>query len=215
MNANRIVVVPGLLALAFLLNGRLVQGQEATRGVTPPADKRPCLVCGGAYHEEMEIIQYQGRWVFLCEGPCRQAWEADPDLFFAQLQGQGALFGEEQVIPGQIHYGWFYFGLYVLAGLVCGALCSYMAISRGMAATGWLAAGLLLNVIALLILAVFVKKPLLENIPKGARKIPATANPVLCPECKGENHPSAERCAQCGHALTPTVKAETNVIKSH
>lgn len=214
MIAIRIIIVFGLLALAVPRNDRFVCGQDAPGDSASRVAKRPCLVCGGAYREGMDVVQYKGRPVYLCSGLCRQAWDANPDQFFVKRQSQSALFGEEQVVSGQVHYGWFYFGLYVLAGLVCGAFCSYMAVSRGLAASGWLMGGLLFNVLAVLILAAFVKTPVLRDIPRGARKIPATANPIRCPECNGENHPSADHCVHCSHTLTPTTKAETNVIKS-
>jgi hypothetical protein len=206
MTRNVTLVCGFLLFILLPSDRRPLFGQDA--GVA----NRPCLVCRGDDQAKMMKLQHEGRWVHVCNGMCHEKWLKDPDTFFTALQSQSALFGEEQILPERMHFGWFYFGVYILAGLLCGALCSFMAVSRGKAGLPWLLAGILVNVLAVLYIALVVKSPVLQNAPDGMGKIPSTPNPVICPECQNENHPSASNCLQCGHALIPTAEGEIKAV---
>ncbi len=112
--------------------------------------------------------------------------------------------------------GWLVFGLYVLAGLLAGAVCSYVALDRGLPAWGWFFAGLAANVVA--VAAVMTRGraagatggPAGSGLSKpGMTKIPTTPSPVACGHCGERNHPAASACASCGHALEPAFEPET------
>jgi hypothetical protein len=104
------------------------------------------------------------------------------------------------------------FGLYVVTGLVAGAACAYLAVGRGLAPIPWFFAGLLANVIPLIVILTRHGADLSRfpaGIPRGLSKVPTTLSPRFCPPCGAENHPAARRCLECGAPLEPTVEPET------
>lgn len=134
-------------------------------------------------------------------------------LFLATARANAALFDEKAMPAGrQMTFGWLWLGLYVLAGLICSALCGYVAVCRGLAPMPWFFAGLVGNVVGLA-LVMSVRRgdtaALPGGIPRGFAKVPTTRAPSACPACGVTNHPSARRCTGCGASLSPTVEAET------
>lgn len=200
----------------------------AARPAAPPAaelgwqvlDRRvgegeQCLVCGQRI-DGIDIVEvrYQGRTFFVAE-PMLPQFEADPEAYFRRIQARSALFDEAAVRARPIATGWLVAGLYVLAGLICGALAAYVAVGKALAPLPWFVAGLLGNVVGL---GAVIARPtgdasaLPAGVPAGLAKVATTRAPAPCPACGALNHPSAAGCASCGASLTPTVRPETERV---
>ena len=181
-----------------------------------PGDGEQCLVCGERiYGEDVVEIRYQGR-TFHVAKPLLGDFEGDPARYFAKLQARSALFDEESLAgPRPMALGWFWLGVYVLAGVICSAMCGYVAVCRALSPLPWFFAGLAGNV-AGVVLVMFVPRgdesALPAGIPRGLCKVPTTLNPKACPSCRVTNHPCAERCGNCGSPLTPSAVAETRRV---
>ncbi len=177
-----------------------------------------CLVCGELVHgDEVVELRYKGRRFYVAT-----KWLAelrkDPDRYFNKLQPRSALFDEEAYqTAAPTPAGWLYFGLYVLVGLLCAAVCGYLAVNRGLRPIPWFLAGLVgnvLGVLALLCLGSGDPATAVAGIPKGLAKVPTTHNPRPCTSCAHLNHPSAAACAQCGQLLQPTAQSEVTRASS-
>ena len=197
-------------------------GGSSWAGSTLPQDLsvegEHCLVCGKEMPSADHVRLHRGRTVNLCSADCAGAFEADTEGFFASLQPKAALFQEPAAPAGPLGRGWFTFGLAVLAGLIFGALTSYLAIHRGHAPRPWFFAGLLLNVLGL---ALLLTRPrgtgaegLPAGIPDGLRKVPTTRDPVPCSRCGHGNHPSAGRCGACHATLSPSAPSEVEAARA-
>lgn len=174
-----------------------------------------CIVCGGSAVGEMYVEQFKGRWIAACQGECSEHWAANPDQFFLKLQSRGALLDENSLSEQKASNGWLYLGLYVLLGLIFGAMCAYVAVTNGHGAVGWFFAGLFLNAAGLIAILIKGQGDLSKHptgVPAGFAKVPLTYTPVRCQTCGEENHPSAPICSQCGEKLDPTVIAETSKL---
>ncbi|MCH9650735.1 MAG: hypothetical protein K0U98_21070 [Deltaproteobacteria bacterium] len=182
---------------------------------TKSAEGEACLVCRQAIRDgEVVEVLYKGRR-FHVSSAMMGAFEEDPERYFRLLTANSALF-DEQALEGspsepQSHLGWLAFGLYVLLGLICGAICGYLALARGRRAVPWFFAGLAVNGIA--IGALLLSPRLLSSSPEpvrgGLTKIPRTRTPVACAQCGTLHHPAAAACAGCSALLSPSVEAET------
>lgn len=172
--------------------------------------RTPCRVCNDPIGASGVTVVHKGREVHVHVGECLEHWQAEPQRYFAALQPRAALFDEEALTHGQLRLGWLIVGVYVLAGLVCGAGCAYLAVSRGRSPPAWFLAGLVGNAAALLALTTLGGRvpggPL--GVPRGLRKVPTTRAPVRCSACGAGNHPSAGQCSHCHAALEPRVAAE-------
>jgi YHS domain-containing protein len=178
-----------------------------------------CIVCDAPAPAGALTTDYRGRRVTVCNETCKATFLGDPDEYFsrqAHRDARGALFDEHAPAnqtpqDRSLVSGWMWFGLYVVAGLVCGAAAAYVAMSKGIAPLPWLFAGLALNVVGL---ALVVAKPrgdlsrLPQGVPAGMAKIATTYAPAKCPKCGAENHPSARSCIACGAVLTARVESE-------
>ena len=170
-----------------------------------------CIVCQAPATPGALTEIYKGRRITVCNERCLAAWHEHRAELFPLLQARGALFDEEAMDERSLMSGWMWFGVYVLAGLVCGAIAAYVALGKGLAPLPSLVAGLLLNVVALALVAARPRgdvSNLPEGVPDGLRKVPATYTPLPCPKCGHENHPSARACARCGAALAPQLESE-------
>lgn len=174
-------------------------------------DGEQCLVCGNAIHEgQVREFRYKGRTFWVSEKMVGE-FEADPDAYFKKIQARAALFDEGSMPERQISGFWLGFGLYVLIGLLAAALSGYLAVGKGLEVRPWFAAGLLLNVFAVVAVALKPRAAvdLPAGIPGGLAKVPVTRQPASCPHCGAPNHPAAAVCASCGGALQPNVEPET------
>lgn len=184
---------------------------------TEEIERRPgsgeiCLVCDQAIHDEDIIeLRYRGR-TFHVAAKMLEDFEDDPEAYFKKLQARTALFDEGAVVDRRMASGWLFFGLYVLLGLLCAAICGNIAISRALPPIPWFFAGLLGNVAAIFVLLATPRgdpTALPAGIAAGLNKVATTRTPIACPSCGSSNHPAAEACSHCGQALTPNIQAES------
>lgn len=177
-----------------------------------PGEGEQCLVCSQSIDDETAVaIRYKGR-VFHVKESMLEEFRSDPDAYFRQLEARSGLFDEQAVGRRPPWTGWLVFGVYVVAGLVCGALAVGLALRRSRRALPWFFAGLVGNVLALI--ALLLAGPAAggpRTLPAGLAKIPSTRAPLPCPHCGAENHPSASACTTCGGAIAPVVSAETGL----
>ncbi len=182
-----------------------------------PGKGEICLVCDHPIDEDQTcvLIQFRGRTVTVNKVNL-EAWRADPNRYFNKLpsRASGALFDEGAVMPDQMGGtpSWVFLivGLYILAGLMMGGACSYVAVSRGHPPMPWFLLGLFINGIAMVMLLSkgqgHAAAP--AGVPSGFKKVPATHTPTPCPGCGATNHPAATSCSGCGAGLNPAFTSE-------
>ena len=210
-----------LLALAALLPDLVpaTHGQATSQGWTSPEwvvlDERPgagevCLVCRKpVFDENVFELRYRGR-TFHVGAPFMGDFEQDPRKYFSRIEARSALFDENATGQRPMAFGWMWLGIYVLAGLLCGAGCAYVAVTKSLAPIPWFVAGLVMNVAALVAVGIYPSgKASPFGVPGGLRKVPMTRAPVSCPACSAPNHPAGARCTGCGASLEPGCVAET------
>ena len=182
---------------------------------TQPGQGEQCLVCGLPILDANAVyVRYKGR-LFPVTERLLDDFAADPDRYFSQLQVLGALFDERAPAETPPHQFWLFLGLYVLAGLVAGGACGYLAVCKGLPPVRWFFGGLVVNVAAIAVLLCMHKSrdfAAPAGIPAGLCKVPTTYAPVYCPHCGAENHPATGACSGCGAAMQPSVTAETDRI---
>jgi len=175
-------------------------------GKLRPGDR--CTVSDQVMDYNDVVLLVQGRRVPLK----RQAVDIfleNPEKYFSKLEPKSALFTEDMNKGKPMSLDWFYFGIYVLIGLVFSAITAQISVGKGLSPIPWFFAGLIFNVFAFL--AVLLMKSEEDvNVPEGLVKVPLTADPVTCPVCGFENHPSAKNCSRCGNNFTPTKKSEVD-----
>lgn len=180
-----------------------------------PGEGEECLVCRQPIEGEAAVeIRYKGR-VFYVKESMLDEFRADPDGYFQRLQARSGLFDEAAMEGPPMHRGWFVFGLYVAVGLLFGALCASLALGRGRRPLPWLVAGLLGNVVALVVLLMRTSGS--DSAPGTAAlgalgRVTVTRAPRSCPTCGASNHPAATSCSSCGVALEPQTLAETDLV---
>jgi hypothetical protein len=189
-------------------------GQILAHRVTP----RPgeiCVVCNKPIGANDLVYLVGGQRVPVHRVNCDAQLHADPSKYLAKLKPRGALLDASSVSV-QTSYDWLYFGFYVLAGLVFGALAAHRAFHVGRRPLAWLALGLLGNLPAYVVLLVLPKRQVraLAGIPPGLGKIASTYAPQACPNCGAENHPSARECSACRAKLNPTMQSEAARVSS-
>ena len=212
------------LAVFLLLFPRATMGQEPDFNIVaePPGmsvlDQRggqgeQCLVCDQrVFGKDVVEVRYQGRIFHVAAGEMFQLFINDPELYFRKLRARSALFDERSVGRSSMNWGWLGFGLYVLLGLVVGAVCGYQAVKKGLSPVPWFFAGLVGNgaVLAVLLNSADQRDARAPaGIPSGLRKVPVTYTPMVCNACGANNHPSARLCSGCGADLEPSVEPET------
>ncbi len=112
---------------------------------------------------------------------------------------------------------WFWVGLYVLAGLVFGALSAHRALQTGNRALLWFFVGFLFALPGYLLLLTRPKQKMSTpaGVPAGLKKIGTTYEAQPCPGCGEMNHPAASECIGCGGKLTPRVASEVERAGLH
>ena len=201
------------LALFFVVSRTLV-GQETGRDIARCAVVKPragetCIVCDKAIGAKDRVYEVEGQRVPVHRGVCEAAFAAYPERFLARLKPRGAFLGAEPNLTPHIWWGWFAFGIYVLLGLVFGALCASRAVNHALRPWPWFLAGFFLNLFGFLAL---VTRPAgdssMAGLPRGLVKVPTTSSPRACPRCGSMNHPSATSCIGCGNKIEPLVISE-------
>lgn len=167
-----------------------------------------CLVSGILLDSTGVVFVYRGRRVSLHQDAVG-IFLKEPDVFFSKLQPRGALFQEDESFS--LGLSWLFLGIWVSLGLICGAVSSHLALKRGRSAGFWFAAGLMLNIIALVTL---LSRPSDDSrtLPERLGKIHQTSDPAACPSCQAPNHQTARLCSFCGGRLEPTLESETQRI---
>lgn len=198
----------------------VVAGPAAAQAPRRSLAGRECLLCPNPLGNSDTSVTHRGRTIYLHAGACEAHWrdytEEDRDKSSIRLQARGALFDETALhAAAAVNWGWLIFGVYVLFGLVFGALCAYLAVARGHGPIPWFFLGLFFNLLALI--GIFTKakgdiERLPAGIPAGLRKVPTTRAPSYCDGCGAENHPSAVKCGACGGVLRPSAAAKTTMV---
>ncbi len=211
------------LVLAFVLGGFVLLGQTTSGSPsgkpkqllakTVPAEKGDrCIVCNTPLTADDAVFVIEGRRVGV-----KKAMEAEflsnPWAYINRLKPSGGLFGGEAAPPGGVSDVWMYAGIYVLLGLVFGAMAAHRALDTGQRAVPWFLAGLFLNLFAYLALVVRGTDRESPGRYSGVVKIPVTVEPVLCSKCDALNHPSATRCSKCGGSLQPSMNSEVTSLR--
>ena len=168
-----------------------------------------CLVCGKPTGKDDVVYLVNGHRVPLHAQVCYAAFNKNPYKYLAVIKPQGAFLGS----GGEAHevsFGWFFFGIYILIGLVFAALCAQRAVSTGHNPAAWFGIGLVLNAMGYLLLLAQPRGTVYApaGVSGGFHKIPVTYSPVACPRCGTPNHPSARTCANCGAKLEAKIVSE-------
>jgi hypothetical protein len=187
----------------LIVNGRVL-GYEV-----PSRPDEFCIVCRRSIGKAGVVYLVNGQRVPIHVSDCYARFRRNPLAYLASLQPHGAFLGagsETQNLP----WGWFVAGLYVLAGVVFGALCAHRALGAGRNPAAWFGAGLALNIVGYVWLLARPKLAIESpgGVPEGLGKTPASLGPQPCPRCGRMNHPAATQCADCGAQLQPTVSSE-------
>jgi hypothetical protein len=150
-----------------------------------------------------------GQRVVVHRGACLVGLQARPAHYLALLQPRGAFLGAEGG-GAMLSRLWFLFGLYILLGLIFGALCAHRALHSGHDPAAWFGIGLALNVLGYAALLTRGKREVFApaGVPAGLHKFASTYAPHPCTACGRANHPSAAKCACCGAALQPRFVSE-------
>ncbi len=166
-----------------------------------------CPVDGEPVDDGRFVVLWHGRHYFMDRDECVRMFMGNPEAYARKVEPRAALFSAPH--PSRPTFGpnLFYFGLYVVLGILSGGITAYVAVQKGLNARTWFFAGLLANVIAVAMVATCRGQEILFR-KKGLCKTPQTYEPVPCPNCGRSNHPSATRCAGCDHLLAPTVSSE-------
>jgi len=176
----------------------------------PPKDGEICALCNRPIGADDPVYLVHGQRVALHAAEMAEPGAAARlQTLLAQLRPRGAFIGAESA-PAQLSAGWFLFGIYVLVGLLFGALCAHHALHTGYNPITWFFAGLVFSLPGYLVLLTRPKQEVVApaGIPSGLRKIAATHAPAACPKCGTENHPSAAQCLGCGASLQPQLTSE-------
>jgi hypothetical protein len=181
------------------------------------SDEKPeyCILCGKLHWGGDHTVAYKGREIALCSAECagefeKHRKEGTLDPITAKIEPRAALFQEDSNSKARLSDVYFAVGFYVLLGLVCGGLASYVAVQKGLPGGKAFALGLAANVIGL----VYVWTRPSREMPftsAGLTKIPSTRDEQPCPNCERSNHPSARTCIACGSALEPGAPSEVRL----
>ncbi len=182
---------------------------------TPTHEGEICVACGKPISAHDPTLLIRGQRVPVHAHNCLDVFMKAPEHYTAQLEARSALFSA--TAPSEASHtlsrGWFFLGLYAVAGLIFSAVCAQRALAMGLPIVPWFFAGLFLNAVGyLLLLMRRPREPIRypAGVPRGMGKVSATYAPEPCPHCGGTNHPAAEKCAGCGSLLQPRVASEVS-----
>jgi len=208
----------GFILLVLPLWPAVIAAIEPPVRLPPDPNELPssfhCPVDGEPVEDGRYGAVWQGRRYFMDREECLQMFLRNPEPYAREIEPRAALFSAPN--PGRSTYGpfFFYFGVYVVLGLLSGGVTAYVAVQKGLDARFWFFIGLLLNVIAIVAVVNCQGQEVLFQ-RKGLCNTPQTHEPDSCASCGRLNHPSATRCSGCGQPLEPTVKSEVTLAGSH
>lgn len=209
----------GILVLAAAAQAQPSQPPKETKvslpSTTPSHEGEICVACGKPISSHDPTFLIRGQRVPVHEQNCLDVFLKAPEHYTSQLEARSGLFSA--TAPSEpshaLSRGWFFLGLYAVAGLIFSAVCAQRALAMGLPIVPWFFAGLLLNAVGyLLVLTRRPREPVHypAGMPRGMGKVSATYAPERCPHCGGTNHPAAETCAGCGSRLQPRVSSEVS-----
>ena len=199
------------LAISHALVGQEPGGKNMAYPVVEARAGETCIVCDKPIGAKDRVYEVEGQRVPVHVGACDNALRRNPEHFLARLKPRGAFLGAEPSLGPNITWGWFAFGMYVVLGLVFGALCAYRAVNYALKPWPWFLAGFFLNLFGFLALVTRqVGVSSLAGLSPGLVKVPATYSPRPCPRGGKMNHPSAASCAGCGYKIEPLVTSEVS-----
>lgn len=186
----------------------VVDGKVAGKAVEPRSGEI-CLVCNLPIGDGDVAYLVHGQRVAVHREVCNAKLLEHSEAVLAQLRPRGAFLGAEVAQPG-LASSWFLFGLYVLTGLIFGALCAHYALHAGLSPMAWFSGGLAFNVFGFVALLTRPRRAIAApgGVPSGLGKIAATHAPASCLKCGAAFHPSAARCPDCGAELSPNIVSE-------
>jgi len=202
------VVTAALVAVALGRAGAQEIPVRVPAGELKPLDADVVCPVGGMPHRSrLHAARYRGRIYYTCDAAALERFLRNPRDFVSDRTPSAGWFRSPNP-AGPVTGVWlFLIGVYVVLGLVSGAIAAYVAVQKGLGGGRWFAAGLALNVIGV---ALAVARPgrAMPFTRRGLAKIPTTHAPVACTACGQPNHPSATRCGGCGAGLEPSVESE-------
>ena len=168
-----------------------------------------CVVCSTLLKAGDKVYLVEGQRVGVMDVMEAQLF-SEPLTFIGRLKPRGGLFGGETAPPSGISDTWLLLGLYVTMGLAFAAVCAHRAINTGQEPVRWFAAGFLFNAFGYLALLLRRADAERSALPQhtGVTKVPATSEPLACPDCGHLNHPSATECLGCHTPLTAESPSE-------
>lgn len=200
-----------MVMFSFLLAGIPSFAQQVEDLPTRNIESGDFCIVGDETHDHLDrVFLYKGRWVGVCPPHAEVLLNSDSlAYYFARLQPKGALYQEDAVQGADrpIRLGWFIFGVWVAVALVAGAVAANISLKKGLPAIRGFFIGLFGSILGLIYVMMQPAKETVE-LPSRLAKIPTTAAPNICPECNGQNHPSAKKCSNCGHELSPEIESE-------
>jgi len=175
----------------------------------PPKPGDICVQCNHPIDKDDVVYEVRGQRIPLHRAEMKTDLRAQLAVLLAQLEPRGAFIGA-QSNQAALSRVWFLIGVYILVGLVFGALSAHRALQAGRNSFAWFMAGLLLNVAAYVALLMRPKLAVQApaGVPAGLRKIAATYAPQPCGKCGTLNHPTAAACIGCGAHLEPKTTSE-------
>jgi len=210
----------GSLSLSLIVEGNarlefagldLAQMEEPPPPTTSvPKAGEICVVCNNPVGAHDRAYLIQGQRVAVHAGACDRAFRADPARWLKRVKPLGSFLGTEAAEEALSH-AWLYGGLYILLGLLFGALNARRALRASRNPLPGFSLGLFLNIFGYIFWRVRFAKGetvVLLGAAPGRAKLAVTYSPVPCPRCGMNNHPSATYCLSCGAALSPQVTSE-------
>lgn len=166
-----------------------------------------CPVDGGAVESCEYGVAWQGRRYYMDGDACVRMFMADPETYAKRIEPRAALVSALRTDLPSYSPWVLYVSLFIVTGLVSGAVTSYVAVQKGLSGLTWFVLGFALNVVAV-VMVLFCRGREMLFQTKGLSKTPHTHAPISCPACGNMNHPSAARCSGCRTGLTPNVQSD-------
>ncbi len=189
-------------------NELVVDGQVVGKKV-PPRPGDICALCYEPIDQDDAVYLVRGQRLPIHTAEIDASMAARLKGVLAQIRPRGAFLGAEPQAAG-LSKAWFFFGSYVLTGLLFGAICAHRALHAGHNPILWFGVGLIFTVFGYLALLTRPRREVFApaGLPPGLGKISATYAPEACPKCGFTNHPSAIQCLGCGAKLAPHTTSE-------
>ncbi len=158
-----------------------------------------CIVSGQNIGPDDVVIEHKSSR-FPLKKEALPLFLANPGKYLSQKQPKGALFSIETHESKRLSKAWLILGIYILVGLIFGALTVQKALAKKYRPGLWFFMGLFFNVLAYIIILSKGEASLSEQEEVSSELFRST-QPIFCPECGNENHPSAQSCTECQSPL--------------